>query len=169
MKKLLIIASVLLIFSCKNSEPKQSESIYNDETVLIVNYKLEKQTKATQHNIRLVDNDMSKQMSAWVSLQVLRETRFLEEYKKFEKEKKWQAVDFIPSNRWNIGVLGIGAIGKHVALSLSNFGYNVKGWSRSKKKTAAKVAKPNTIKGPVKVSFSEAISDGLPIAEILPP
>ena len=83
--------------------------------------------------IRLVDNDMSKQMSAWVSLQVLRETRFLEEYKKFEKEKKWQAVDFIPSNRWNIGVLGIGAIGKHVALSLSNFGYNVKGWSRSKK------------------------------------
>ena len=42
MKKLLIIASVLLIFSCKNSESKQSESIYNDETVLIVNYKLEK-------------------------------------------------------------------------------------------------------------------------------
>ena len=83
--------------------------------------------------IRLVDNDMSKQMSAWVSLQVLRETRFLDEYKQFEKEKKWQAVDFIPSNRWNIGVLGIGAIGKHVALSLSNFGYNVKGWSRSKK------------------------------------
>ena len=74
---------------------------------------------------------MSKQMSAWVSLQVLRETRFLEEYKKFEKEKKWQAIDFIPSNRWNIGVLGIGAIGKSVALSLSNFGYNVKGWSRS--------------------------------------
>ena len=41
MKKLLIIASVLFIISCKNSEPKQSESIYNDETVLVVNYQLE--------------------------------------------------------------------------------------------------------------------------------
>ena len=83
--------------------------------------------------IRLVDNDMSKQMSAWVSLQVLRETRFLDKYIQFEKEKKWQSVEFTPSNKWNIGVLGIGAIGKHVALSLSNFGYNVMGWSRSEK------------------------------------
>ena len=44
MKKLLIIASVLFIISCKNSEPKQSESIYNDETVLVVNYQLEDMT-----------------------------------------------------------------------------------------------------------------------------
>lgn len=44
MKKLLIIASVLFIISCKNSEPKLSESIYNDETVLVVNYQLENMT-----------------------------------------------------------------------------------------------------------------------------
>lgn len=44
MKKLLIIASVLFIISCKNSEPKHSESIYNDETVLVVNYQLENMT-----------------------------------------------------------------------------------------------------------------------------
>ena len=44
MKKLLIIASVLFIISCKNSESKQSESIYNDETVLVVNYQLENMT-----------------------------------------------------------------------------------------------------------------------------
>lgn len=44
MKKLLIIAGVLFIISCKNSEPKQSESIYNDETVLVVNYQLENMT-----------------------------------------------------------------------------------------------------------------------------
>ena len=84
--------------------------------------------------IRLVDPDMSKQMSAWVSLQVLRETCFMEEYSDQEKNKKWQTVRFIPNNEWTIGVLGIGAIGEHVALSLSNFGYDVKGWSRSKKR-----------------------------------
>lgn len=44
MKKLLILASVLFIISCKNSESKQSESIYNDETVLVVNYQLENMT-----------------------------------------------------------------------------------------------------------------------------
>ncbi len=44
MKKLLIIASVLFIISCKNSETKQSETIYNDETVLVVNYQLENMT-----------------------------------------------------------------------------------------------------------------------------
>jgi len=44
MKKLLIIASVLFIISCKNSEPKQADSIYNDETVLVVNYQLENMT-----------------------------------------------------------------------------------------------------------------------------
>jgi len=44
MKKLLIIAGALFIISCKNSEPKQSESIYNDETVLVVNYQLENMT-----------------------------------------------------------------------------------------------------------------------------
>ena len=44
MKTLLIIASVLFIISCKNSESKQSESIYNDETVLVVNYQLENMT-----------------------------------------------------------------------------------------------------------------------------
>ena len=44
MKKLLILASVLFIFSCKNSETKQAVSIYNDETVLVVNYQLENMT-----------------------------------------------------------------------------------------------------------------------------
>ena len=44
MKKLLILASVLFIISCKNSESKQSETIYNDETVLVVNYQLENMT-----------------------------------------------------------------------------------------------------------------------------
>ena len=44
MKKLLIIASVLFIFSCKNSNNEVKTSIYSDETVLIVNYELENMT-----------------------------------------------------------------------------------------------------------------------------
>ena len=44
MKKLLIIASVLFIFSCKNSNNEVKTTIYSDETVLIVNYELENMT-----------------------------------------------------------------------------------------------------------------------------
>ena len=72
--------------------------------------------------------DLNSTVSAINSLE-----KQYEEYSDQEKNKTWQTVRFIPSNEWTIGVLGIGAIGEHVALSLSNFGYDVKGWSRSKK------------------------------------
>ena len=41
MKKLLIIASVLFVFSCKNSSSEINNSVYSDDTVLIVIYKHE--------------------------------------------------------------------------------------------------------------------------------
>ena len=83
--------------------------------------------------IRLVDEDMSKQMAGWVSLQILRETCFLNDYLEQQKNKIWKTVNFIPGNNWTIGILGIGAIGSHVAKSLTNFGYKIKGWSKNKK------------------------------------
>ena len=43
MKKLFLFSLVVFMFSCNNSE-KQVASIYNDETVLVVNYKLENMT-----------------------------------------------------------------------------------------------------------------------------
>ena len=44
MKKLFLFSIVFIVISCKNSDTKQYESIYNDETVLVVNYELENMT-----------------------------------------------------------------------------------------------------------------------------
>ena len=44
MKKIFLFSIVFIMISCKNSDTKQSESIYNDETVLVVNYELENMT-----------------------------------------------------------------------------------------------------------------------------
>ena len=41
MKKILILACIILIYSCKNSITNDEISIYADETVLIVNYQIE--------------------------------------------------------------------------------------------------------------------------------
>ena len=44
MKKILILACIVSLFSCKNSTSNDETSIYADETVLIVNYKIENMT-----------------------------------------------------------------------------------------------------------------------------
>lgn len=44
MKKLFLFSFAIIMFSCSNSEKKELTSIYNDETVLVVNYKLENMT-----------------------------------------------------------------------------------------------------------------------------
>ena len=41
MKKFLILACIISLFSCKNSTSNDETSIYADETVLIVNYQIE--------------------------------------------------------------------------------------------------------------------------------
>ena len=44
MKKILILACIVSLFSCKNSTSNDETSIYADETVLIVNYQIENMT-----------------------------------------------------------------------------------------------------------------------------
>ena len=44
MKRLIIIASLFLIVSCKNSKNEEKVTVFADETVLVVNYQLENMT-----------------------------------------------------------------------------------------------------------------------------
>ncbi len=88
------------------------------------------------HNIplvRIVDPYMARAMSHWVLLAVLNFTRDTFGYYNQEKTKIYQPrheKDFLSIK---IGVYGIGAIGSVVLKDLSFMGFDVNGWSRTKK------------------------------------
>ena len=83
--------------------------------------------------VRLVDHEMSKLMAGWISLQVLNETCYSSNYKNQEKNKIWGQLPLVPTQNWTIGILGIGALGSYIAKVLSNYGYDIRGWSKSRK------------------------------------
>ena len=86
------------------------------------------------HVTRIVDPYMAKSMSHWVILSVLnyiRDTRGYDNQKKNMIYKSREEINFLSVK---IGIYGIGAIGSVVAQDLNLLGFEVNGWSRTKKK-----------------------------------
>jgi glyoxylate/hydroxypyruvate reductase len=83
--------------------------------------------------IRIVDPYMAKSMSQWILLSVLNITRETYGYFNQENQKLYKPRDEKDFLSIQIGVYGIGAIGSVVAQDLSYMGFNVTGWSRTKK------------------------------------
>ena len=85
------------------------------------------------HVIRIVDPYMAKSMSHWVILSVLNYIRDTQGYQNQEKNMIYKSRDEINFLSVKIAVYGIGAIGGVVAQDLNSLGFDVNGWSRSKK------------------------------------
>lgn len=75
---------------------------------------------------RLVDPGLARQISAYVLGAVLYRLRGFEHYAAAQREARW-APEARPAQA-TIGVLGLGAIGGHVARSFLNLGFPVHGW-----------------------------------------
>ena len=84
--------------------------------------------------VRIVDPYMAKSMSHWVLLSILNIIRETYGYFSQENTKIYKPRDEKNFLSLKIGVYGIGAIGSVVAKDLSYMGFNVQGWSRTKKK-----------------------------------
>ena len=84
--------------------------------------------------VRIVDPYMAKSMSHWVLLSILNIIRDTYGYFSQENTKIYKPRDEKNFLSLKIGVYGIGAIGSVVAKDLSYMGFNVQGWSRTKKK-----------------------------------
>lgn len=81
--------------------------------------------------VRLDDAGMAAQMAEYVSAAVLRDFRKLDAYAAQAAAGTWK---FIKPHRradFTIGVMGIGTLGSHIARTLAQFGFPVRGWSRS--------------------------------------
>ncbi|HEY1149550.1 MAG TPA: glyoxylate/hydroxypyruvate reductase A [Pseudoduganella sp.] len=83
--------------------------------------------------IRLGDAGMGVQMAEYVSHAVLRYFRRLDEYDTQARAGVWDQLPHHHKEDFAVGVLGMGVLGMRVIHALKEFGFPVRGWSRTEK------------------------------------
>jgi glyoxylate/hydroxypyruvate reductase A len=84
--------------------------------------------------IRLEDVGMAQQMAEYVLYGVIHHHRHMLVYAAQQRERVWmQHEDRANLQRPVVGVMGLGEMGGHVAKKIASFGYDVRGWSKSKR------------------------------------
>lgn len=84
--------------------------------------------------LKLRDAGMAATMADYVHYGVLHFQRGFDCYLAQERTRTWQEQPLDAKRDWPVAVLGLGAIGSHVARHLAGHGYPVCGWSRSPKR-----------------------------------
>lgn len=82
---------------------------------------------------RLVDDHLIAQMSEYVCLEVLHQHRRAGAYQAQQAHSQWQRLDCPDTRETTVGILGMGTIGQDTAVKLHALGFQVIGWSRTKK------------------------------------
>jgi glyoxylate/hydroxypyruvate reductase A len=83
--------------------------------------------------VRVVDRDLTKRMTEYVVLHCLiyhRRQRMLDEA---QSRSAWEAKDQWAASAMRVGVMGLGEMGRDAAAVLARIGFDVAGWSRTKK------------------------------------
>jgi glyoxylate/hydroxypyruvate reductase len=84
--------------------------------------------------VRVVDPDLTNRMSEWVVMHALVHLRQLRRYESQQRERIWEDDDEQPkASDIEIGVLGLGVMGKDAVTKLKALGFKVAGWSASPK------------------------------------
>lgn len=84
--------------------------------------------------VRFVDRSLTDRMSEWVVLQCLSHLRHSLGYAAFQRARVWEEFDPQPEARdLTVGVMGLGVLGLDAVRKLKVMGFNVIGWSRSRK------------------------------------
>ncbi|WP_439882616.1 2-hydroxyacid dehydrogenase [Pontibacter sp. MBLB2868] len=82
---------------------------------------------------RVTDENLTRDMADFCVALVMNHLRGLAFYKMQEAAHDWQPRHYLNISDVTIGVMGVGVLGAHVASQLSNLGFKVNGWARSKK------------------------------------
>jgi glyoxylate/hydroxypyruvate reductase A len=86
--------------------------------------------------IRLGDAGMGVQMAEYVTHAVLRYFRRFDEYEKQARRGIWAQLPQHAKEDFTVGVLGMGMLGSRVLQALAQFGFPLRGWSRTQKDIA---------------------------------
>jgi glyoxylate/hydroxypyruvate reductase A len=84
--------------------------------------------------VRFVDKTLSREMAQYIVMHVLMQHRSERMFQAAQREAKWrQAMLARQTEDTRVGILGMGEIGSVAACSLRDLGFQVSGWSRTKK------------------------------------
>lgn len=83
--------------------------------------------------VRIEDGGMAAQMNQYFSYFLLHYYRDMDIYQQQQKLSQWQAQPFKAAKDFRVGILGLGQLGSQLSQHLQVFGFDVAGWSRSKK------------------------------------
>lgn len=82
---------------------------------------------------RLEDAGMAVQMAEYVSHAVLRYFRRFDEFDAQARDGVWQFLSPRKKENFSVGIMGLGVLGCRIAQSLQEYGFPLRGWSRSMK------------------------------------
>jgi glyoxylate/hydroxypyruvate reductase A len=80
--------------------------------------------------VRLVDAQLTRQMTEYAVLHALRFHRQAAQYEALQREKAWRELPQKMTGERRVGVMGVGEIGGAVARALKSLGFDVAGWAR---------------------------------------
>jgi glyoxylate/hydroxypyruvate reductase A len=83
--------------------------------------------------VRFVDHTLTTRMSEWVVMQCLLHLRQHVTYERQRAKKLWAPLTQPEASELTVGIMGLGVLGTDAARKLRIMGFNVVGWSKSKK------------------------------------
>ncbi|MCI0429301.1 MAG: glyoxylate/hydroxypyruvate reductase A [Rhodospirillales bacterium] len=83
--------------------------------------------------VRMVDHGLTKGMTEYVLLHVLRFHRRVPEMEAQQRAGVWTFLDYPPAWERRVGVMGLGVLGGDAARTLATFEFQTAGWSRRPK------------------------------------
>ncbi|MFT6659773.1 2-hydroxyacid dehydrogenase [Maritalea sp.] len=86
--------------------------------------------------VRFVDDELTQCMTDYVVANVGMHHRQLTRYSREQNQRNWDQYYPERASTINVGIMGLGQLGKDAAEKLNFLGYNVAGWSRSPKAIA---------------------------------
>ena len=82
---------------------------------------------------RVVDDQLTTDMSAYLLSQVLAYMRSLPAYNRQQEKQLWKQHTYRIPAKTTIGIMGMGVLGQDVARQFLELGFNLKGWTRTSK------------------------------------
>jgi glyoxylate/hydroxypyruvate reductase A len=82
---------------------------------------------------RIIDRDLTMRMTEYVVWQVLDQLRRGPAYRRLQREGRWHEFEQPAAGHVTVGLMGLGVMGQDAAEVLLRLGFQVCGWSRTKK------------------------------------